>query len=60
MRGGKSKKADDATSSLNELAGVNPGKGAATTPGTSVSGAQQVQNMQTGTADHLDMGFRKS
>jgi len=52
---GKQKAATEASDSLKSF-----GKGAGTTtPGTSISGADQVKNMQTGTADHLDMGFRK-
>jgi len=56
-RGSSQKKADDASTSLNDLA--NPKKGGPTTEGTSISARQQVQNMNTGTADHLDMAFRK-
>ncbi|KAK4956878.1 hypothetical protein LTR10_006407 [Elasticomyces elasticus] len=56
MQTSKQKGATAATDSLKEF-----GKGAGTTTeGTSVSGADQVKNMQTGTADHLDMGLRKS
>lgn len=34
------------------------GKGS-TVPGTSIKADQQTQNQNTGTADHLDLGFRK-
>lgn len=34
-------------------------KGGKTTAGTSIKGEDQVKNMQTGAADHLNMGFRK-
>lgn len=30
-----------------------------TTEGTNVKASDQITNMQTGSADHLDMGFRK-
>ncbi|KAK5680166.1 hypothetical protein LTS10_007093 [Elasticomyces elasticus] len=56
MQTSKQKGATEAMDSLKDF-----GKGAGTTTeGTSVSGADQVKNMQTGTADHLDMGLRKS
>jgi hypothetical protein len=34
------------------------GKGE-TVPGTSINADQQTQNQNSGTADHLDMAFRK-
>ena len=34
-------------------------EGAATTSGTSISAADQIKNTSTGTADHLEMGYRK-
>ncbi|KAK3110607.1 hypothetical protein LTR53_014915 [Teratosphaeriaceae sp. CCFEE 6253] len=49
--------ATEASASLQEFAGQK-GSGA-TTAGTSISGADQVKNQQTGSADHLDMGLRK-
>jgi hypothetical protein len=36
----------------------NTGKGS-TVPGTSINADTQTQNQNTGTADHLDLGFRK-
>ncbi|KAK0319443.1 hypothetical protein LTR82_009508 [Friedmanniomyces endolithicus] len=54
----KQKGATEASSSLNDLA--NRKGGGATIASTSVSGADQVKNMHTGTADHLDMNLRKS
>ena len=75
MRSASSKKSDDASSSLGDMA--NPSsklgltsinhrlvltrvtEGGQTTAGTSISGGQQAQNMNTGSADHLDLGFRK-
>jgi len=56
-RGSKQRKADDASESLGDMA--NPSKGGQTTEGTSISGADQVTNMNSGSADHLDLGFRK-
>lgn len=35
-------------------------EGGRATEGTSISGGDQATNMQTGSADHLDLGFRKS
>ncbi|KAK4547624.1 hypothetical protein LTR36_000581 [Oleoguttula mirabilis] len=57
-RGSKQKKADDASTSLGDMA--NPSKGGQTTEGTSISGGDQATNMSSGSADHLDLGFRKS
>ncbi|KAK5135224.1 hypothetical protein LTR08_005473 [Meristemomyces frigidus] len=57
MRGSGQKKRDDASSSLGEMA--NPSKGGQTTEGTSISGGDQAKNMSSGSADHLDMAFRK-
>jgi hypothetical protein len=37
---------------------LTAGKGS-TVPGTSINADQQTQNQNTGTADHLDLGFRK-
>lgn len=34
------------------------GKGS-TVPGTSINADAQTQNQNTGTADHLDLGYRK-
>ncbi|KAI7158462.1 hypothetical protein KC349_g4833 [Hortaea werneckii] len=56
-RGGSQKKADDASSSIGEMA--NPNKGAATTEGTNISASDQIQNMGSGSADHLGLGYRK-
>ncbi|KAI7533728.1 hypothetical protein KC331_g12918 [Hortaea werneckii] len=56
-RGGSQKKADDASSSIGEMA--NPNKGAATTEGTDISASDQIQNMGSGSADHLGLGYRK-
>jgi hypothetical protein len=79
MRGGQSKKSDEAgkaigemgkgeffqfyltgTSSLSNAVAVSlaTGKGS-TVPGTSINADTQTQNQNTGTADHLDLGFRK-
>ncbi|TKA78818.1 hypothetical protein B0A55_02244 [Friedmanniomyces simplex] len=55
----KQKAATEASSSLNDFANRKGEGGGATTAGTSVSGADQVKNMHTGTADHLDMNLRK-
>ncbi|KAI7342132.1 hypothetical protein KC354_g16583 [Hortaea werneckii] len=56
-RGGSQKKAHDASSSIGEMA--NPNKGAATTEGTNISASDQIQNMGSGSADHLGLGYRK-
>ena len=40
------------------IALLDTGKGS-TVPGTSIKADQQTQNQNTGTADHLDLGFRK-
>jgi len=37
----------------------NRAEGGQTTDGTKISAADQVKNMDSGSADHLDMGFRK-
>lgn len=72
MRSGSSKKHDEATASLGEFANPNStnasrysmvvtndlAEGASTVP-SSVSGSDQVKNQNTGTADHLDLAFRK-
>ncbi|KAK5125680.1 hypothetical protein LTR85_011954 [Meristemomyces frigidus] len=58
MRGYKQRKSDAASSSLGDMA--NPSKGAQTTEGTSISGGDQATNMNSGSADHLDLAFRKS
>ncbi|KAI6800528.1 hypothetical protein KC332_g15621 [Hortaea werneckii] len=54
-RGGSQKKADDASSSIGEMANPNT----ATTEGTNISASDQIQNMGTGSADHLGLGYRK-
>jgi len=56
-RGSKQTQADDASKSLNQYAKGNV-RGV-TTEGTPVKADEQVSNMQTGTSDHLGMGFRK-
>lgn len=38
---------------------VSTGASGQTTSGTNVSASDQITNMQTGSADHLDMNFRK-
>jgi hypothetical protein len=86
MRGGQSKKSDEAGKAIGELgkgessslsiasfphSSYMPwrfryadkvaslsGKGS-TVPGTSINADTQTQNQNTGTADHLDLGFRK-
>ncbi|RMX78581.1 hypothetical protein D0869_08972 [Hortaea werneckii] len=67
-RGGSQKKADDASSSIGEMANPNnlkmnradnPLEGAATTEGTNISASDQIQNMGSGSADHLGLGYRK-
>ncbi|RMY85392.1 hypothetical protein D0861_06456 [Hortaea werneckii] len=75
-RGGSQKKADDASSSIGEMANPNSmsgphspdlnmnradnvPEGAATTEGTNISASDQIQNMGTGSADHLGLGYRK-
>ena len=75
LRSASSKKSDEASASLSDLA--NPtseaesfstyqplvltmsAEGASTTEGTKISGRQQVENMSSGSADHLDLAFRK-
>lgn len=52
------KKATDANTSLTDLEHGGKRSGA-TVPGTSVKAADQITNQQTGSADHLDLGFRK-
>ena len=37
----------------------NPIEGAATTEGTNISASDQIQNMGSGSADHLGLGYRK-
>jgi hypothetical protein len=39
--------------------GVVPGASGQTTAGTPIKASDQVTNMQTGNADHLDLGMRK-
>ncbi|KYG43224.1 hypothetical protein M433DRAFT_6507 [Acidomyces richmondensis BFW] len=56
-RGSQQKKADDASTSLGNMA--NPNKGGLTTAGTSVGAEQQIKNMGSGGADHLGLGMRK-
>ncbi|TKA23348.1 hypothetical protein B0A50_07556 [Salinomyces thailandicus] len=56
-RGSSQKKADDASSSLGDMA--NPNRGAATTQGTSIGAGDQIKNMGSGNADHLELGYRK-
>ena len=74
MRGGQSKKSDEAGKAIGEMGKgeksflvchmmtililCNSGKGS-TVPGTSINADTQTQNQNTGTADHLDLGFRK-
>ncbi|KAK5169478.1 uncharacterized protein LTR77_005454 [Saxophila tyrrhenica] len=55
-RGGQGKKSDDASTSLGQF---GKGGGGNTTEGTSIKASDQVTNMQTGSADHLEMGFGK-
>lgn len=55
MRGGQSKKSDEAGKAIGEM---GKGKGS-TVPGTSINADAQTQNQNTGTADHLDLGYRK-
>ncbi|KAK3049379.1 hypothetical protein LTR09_009298 [Extremus antarcticus] len=55
-RGSQGKKSDDASASLGQF---GKGAGGNTTEGTSIKANDQVTNMQTGSADHLEMGMRK-
>ncbi|KAM0689072.1 hypothetical protein Q7P36_011149 [Cladosporium allicinum] len=55
MRGGQSKKSDEAGKGIKEM-GRSKGE---TVPGTSINANDQVANQATGKADHLDLGFRK-
>jgi len=55
MRGGQSKKSDEAGKGIKDM-GRSKG---ATVPGTSINANDQVANQASGKADHLDLGFRK-
>ncbi|SMR48790.1 unnamed protein product [Zymoseptoria tritici ST99CH_1E4] len=53
------KKNDAASTSLNEMANGSK-KSGATVEGTSIKADEQYANQQTGSADHLGMGYRKA
>jgi len=56
-RGSQQKKADDASTSLGNMA--NPNRGGQTTEGTVIGADKQTENMAGGSADHLGLGMRK-